>query len=768
MTHDRDRASAISAGRQPDRLRPHAAQGGRALPARQGQLRRRRQPARHAARRHPAQPVRPRPHRLDRHLGGRGPPQGARPSSPAPTLETLGLAWMPTLSYDMQAVLATDKVRFQGQEVAFVVAEDRYSARDALELIDVEYEPLPGDRRQAGARRRRPGHPRRHRGQDRQPHLRLGGGRQGATDAVFAERRRRRRRRTCSTRASHPAPMETCGIGRRHGPGHRQAHDLVHHPGAARPPHASTRWWPACPSTRSRSSRPTSAAASATRCRIYPGYVLLGRRLDRHRQAGEVDGGPLREPDVHRRSPATTTCTARSPPPRDGKILGAAGRRARRPRRVQRHRPADEVPGRLLPHLHRLLRPRGGALQGDGRLHQQGAGRRGLRLLVPHHRGGVPRRAHGRLPGRRAGHGPGRAADEEPAAARAVPVHHPDRAGSTTRATTRGRCSWRCDMAGYDELRAEQAEKRANGRADGHRHQLLHRGRRRRAAQAHGHPRPRHGRRLRAAGAPDRQGAAAPVGADPGPGPRDDVRPDRGRTSSGIPPEDIEVDPRRHRQHAVRPRHLRLAVDAGVGRGGGGRRPAGPGQGPRSSPRPRSSARRTTSSGSWAAGSSRATPSRARRSRRSPCSPTRSLELPEGVEGHLDASAVYNPPNLTYPFGAYICVVDVDPGTGAGQGAAVHRRRRLRPADQPDDRRGPGARRPGRRHRHGADAGDRLRRGRQLPRRVVHGLPAADVDGVPDVGSWARRSRRRRTTRSAARASASRPPSARRRRWSTR
>ena len=53
-----------------------------------------------------------------------------------------GLAWMPTLSNDTQAVLATDKVRFQGQEVAFVVAEDRYSARDALELIDVDYDPL--------------------------------------------------------------------------------------------------------------------------------------------------------------------------------------------------------------------------------------------------------------------------------------------------------------------------------------------------------------------------------------------------------------------------------------------------------------------------------------------------------------------------------------------------------------------------------------------------------------------------------------------------
>src|SRR4051794_24728539 len=57
-------------------------------------------------------------------------------------LETLNLAWMPTLSMDTQAVLATDKVRFQGQEVAFVVAEDHYAARDAIELIDVEYEPL--------------------------------------------------------------------------------------------------------------------------------------------------------------------------------------------------------------------------------------------------------------------------------------------------------------------------------------------------------------------------------------------------------------------------------------------------------------------------------------------------------------------------------------------------------------------------------------------------------------------------------------------------
>ncbi|MEU5883454.1 aerobic carbon-monoxide dehydrogenase large subunit [Spirillospora sp. NPDC047279] len=59
------------------------------------------------------------------------------------TLAGLGLAWMPTLSGDVQAVLATDKVRFQGQEVAFVIADSHYAARDALELIDVDYEALP-------------------------------------------------------------------------------------------------------------------------------------------------------------------------------------------------------------------------------------------------------------------------------------------------------------------------------------------------------------------------------------------------------------------------------------------------------------------------------------------------------------------------------------------------------------------------------------------------------------------------------------------------
>ena len=123
------------------------------------------------------------------------------------------------------AVLATDKVRFQGQEVAFVVADDRYSARDALELIDVEYEPLPLviDARRAldpdaavirddieGA------------GMDNQ-HLRLGGRRQGARLRPRSLMQRGGvRRHPLPARASRPTEDLRCHC--RHGQGDRKAH----------------------------------------------------------------------------------------------------------------------------------------------------------------------------------------------------------------------------------------------------------------------------------------------------------------------------------------------------------------------------------------------------------------------------------------------------------------------------------------------------------------------------------------------------------------
>ena len=61
----------------------------------------------------------------------------------AKDLEPLDLHWMPTLAGDKQMVLADGKVLFQGQEVAFVIAEDRYIAADAVDLVAVEYEELP-------------------------------------------------------------------------------------------------------------------------------------------------------------------------------------------------------------------------------------------------------------------------------------------------------------------------------------------------------------------------------------------------------------------------------------------------------------------------------------------------------------------------------------------------------------------------------------------------------------------------------------------------
>jgi carbon-monoxide dehydrogenase large subunit len=61
----------------------------------------------------------------------------------AEDLKPLKLHWMPTLAGDVQAVLADEKVCFQNQEVAFVVADDRYVAADAAELVEVEYEELP-------------------------------------------------------------------------------------------------------------------------------------------------------------------------------------------------------------------------------------------------------------------------------------------------------------------------------------------------------------------------------------------------------------------------------------------------------------------------------------------------------------------------------------------------------------------------------------------------------------------------------------------------
>lgn len=57
-------------------------------------------------------------------------------------LEAHGLHWMPTLMNDTQMVLPTEKVVYYAQEVCAVIATSRYLAADAIENVVVDYEPL--------------------------------------------------------------------------------------------------------------------------------------------------------------------------------------------------------------------------------------------------------------------------------------------------------------------------------------------------------------------------------------------------------------------------------------------------------------------------------------------------------------------------------------------------------------------------------------------------------------------------------------------------
>src|SRR5262250_3865691 len=59
------------------------------------------------------------------------------------TLAKYNLHWMPTLMSDTQMVLPTEKVMYQAQEVAGVIATDRYAAADGVEAVEVDYDPLP-------------------------------------------------------------------------------------------------------------------------------------------------------------------------------------------------------------------------------------------------------------------------------------------------------------------------------------------------------------------------------------------------------------------------------------------------------------------------------------------------------------------------------------------------------------------------------------------------------------------------------------------------
>ncbi len=121
------------------------------------------------------------------------------------------LAWMPTLSGDTQAVLATDKVRFQGQEVAAVIAETKVQAEDARDAIVVDYDVLPAVTSPDGAKADGAPLIRDEKEGQKDNHIyHWESGDKAKTQAAFAKAAKVVRLHTFYPRC-HPAPLETCG-----------------------------------------------------------------------------------------------------------------------------------------------------------------------------------------------------------------------------------------------------------------------------------------------------------------------------------------------------------------------------------------------------------------------------------------------------------------------------------------------------------------------------------------------------------------------------
>jgi aerobic carbon-monoxide dehydrogenase large subunit len=193
------------------------------------------------------------------------------------------LAWMPTMSYDTQAVLATDKVRFQGQEVAAVVAEDPYVAKDALELIDVDYEPL--EPVVTPQRALEPDAPVIRTDKEDKSDNRIydwESGDKEATERAFADADRVVRLDTFYPRC-HPSPLETCGCVADVNPATGQATIYM----TSQAPHAIRTVFAlvaGLPEEKIRIVSPDIGGGFGNKVPVYPGYVvataaslLLGR-----------------------------------------------------------------------------------------------------------------------------------------------------------------------------------------------------------------------------------------------------------------------------------------------------------------------------------------------------------------------------------------------------------------------------------------------------------------------------------------------------------
>jgi aerobic carbon-monoxide dehydrogenase large subunit len=575
------------------------------------------------------------------------------------TLEGLKLAWMPTMSYDTQAVLATDKVRFQGQEVAFVIATDRYAAKDALDLIEVDYEPL--EIVMDAKRALDPSAPIIRTDKEGQTNNHIFDWEAGSkedTDRIFASADVIVKQEMLYPR-SHPSPMETCGTVADMNPvtGKLRLYSNTQAPHAHRTVYALVA---GLPEHKIQVIAPDIGGGFGNKVPIYPGYVcsivgsiVTGKPVKwiEDRSENLMSTGFAR--DYHMKGEIAAT--------KDGKILGL---------RV-------DV---LADH---------GAFNATAQPTNYPAGF--FHIFTGSYDYGA---AHCKVSGVYTNKAPGGVAyacsfrvteavylverivdclaaelKMDPAELRMKNLLRPEQfpymtptgweydSGDYPRALQLA-----LDMADYPALRKEQAEKRAKGELMGIGISFFTEG-------VGAGPR-KHMDILGLGMADGCEMRVHPTG-------KAQIRlsvqsQGQGHETTfaqivahelGIPPEDVEV--------------INGDTDNtpfGLGTYGSRSTPVSGAAASVVARRVRDKARIVAAAAlecspddlEWTLGrwSVKGDPSQGKTIQEIAMLAHSSLELPDGVEGHLDATAVYNPPNLTYPFGAYICVVDVDGGTG--------------------------------------------------------------------------------------------------------
>ncbi|MEV6926762.1 aerobic carbon-monoxide dehydrogenase large subunit [Dactylosporangium sp. NPDC051485] len=575
------------------------------------------------------------------------------------TLESLKLAWMPTLSYDTQAVLATDKVRFQNQEVAFVVAENHYIARDALELIEVDYEPLPvvADAKQALAE----GAPviRDDKEGKTDNHIfDWSAGDKEQTDRVFAESEVVVAEDILYPRV-HPSPLETCGAVADFDKvsGKLTIYSTTQAPHAHRTVYALVA---GLPEHKIRVVSPDIGGGFGGKVGIYPGYVLAivgsivtGKPVKWMEDRNEHLTATAFARDYHMRGEIAAT--------KDGKI------KALRVKVLADH---GAFNGTAQP----TKFPAGFFHIFTGSYDLEAASCDVTGVYTNKAPGGVAYACSFRIT--EAVYLVERMIDVlayelkmDPAELRMKNLLKPEQFPYTTPT------GWEydsgdypkalrlaMDMVGYDKLRQEQAEKRERGEYMGIGISFFTEG----------------------------------VGAGPrkhmdilGLGMADGAELRVHPTGKAVLRLSVQTQGQGHETTFAQIVAEELGIspdDIEVVHGDTDQTPFGLGTyGSRSTPvsgaataivarKVRDRARIVASAMlevspddlDWEKGRFfvKGDPDQGKTIQEIAMAAHSSLELPEGVEGHLDATTVYNPPNLTYPFGAYICVVDVDPATG--------------------------------------------------------------------------------------------------------